>query len=88
MVSKEQKAQLISEFGKNEKDTGNVKAQIAILTEDITNLTVHLQKHKKDIVTRRSLLKKVARRNKYLRYLEKENYDEYRALISKLHLRK
>ena len=88
MVSKDQKAQLISEFGKNKRDTGNVNAQIAILTHDITNLTEHLKTHPKDIVTRRSLLKKVARRNKYLRYLEKENYDRYRALIAKLNLRK
>ncbi|MBE6145644.1 MAG: 30S ribosomal protein S15, partial [Firmicutes bacterium] len=32
-ISKERKAELVKQFGKNEKDTGATEVQIAILTE-------------------------------------------------------
>ena len=44
-ISKERKAELIKQFGKNEKDTGAIEVQIAILTEEINNLTEHLKNH-------------------------------------------
>ena len=34
-LSKELKAQLVQEFGKNAKDTGSTTVQIAILTKEI-----------------------------------------------------
>ena len=47
-VSKETKAKLVKKFGKNEKDSGATEVQIAILTEEINNLTEHLKTHKHD----------------------------------------
>ena len=44
-ISKERKAELIKQFGKNEKDTGATEVQIALLTEEINNLTEHLKNH-------------------------------------------
>ena len=38
-ISKERKSELVKQFGKNEKDTGATEVQIAILTEEINNLT-------------------------------------------------
>ncbi|WP_342256565.1 30S ribosomal protein S15 [Spiroplasma endosymbiont of Poecilobothrus nobilitatus] len=88
MVSKEKKAELVTKFGKNTKDTGSTKVQIAILTEDINNLTEHLKVHRKDIVSRRSLLQKVAQRKHLLAYSTKTDFNEYKAIIETLGIRK
>ena len=52
-VSKERKAELTKEFGANEKDTGNSKVQVAILSERIKELTEHMKSYQKDFHTRR-----------------------------------
>ena len=63
-ISKERKAARIKEFGKNEKDSGNTQVQIAILTDEINDLTEHLKEHKHDYHSKRGLLMKVGRRKK------------------------
>lgn len=87
-ISKEQKAELIAKFGGSEKNTGSTEAQIAILTHRITELTGHLQVHKKDHSTRRGLLKLVGQRRRFLKYLRDNNLESYRSLIASLNLRK
>ena len=47
-VEKEKVRNLIIEFGNNDNDTGSTKAQIAIFTERINNITNHLKLNKKD----------------------------------------
>ena len=42
-LTKEESAVIISKFGSNEADTGNVKVQVALLTERIKQLTAHVQ---------------------------------------------
>ncbi|MDY4212234.1 MAG: 30S ribosomal protein S15 [Eubacteriales bacterium] len=81
------KAELIKEFGKNEKDTGSTEVQIAILTEEIKHLTEHLKVHKKDHHSRRGLLKMVGVRRSFLSYLAKKDIERYRAIVEKLGLR-
>ncbi|AXK51253.1 MULTISPECIES: 30S ribosomal protein S15 [Spiroplasma] len=88
MVLKARKAEIIKEFGQNDKDTGRAEVQIALLTDDIRNLTEHLQLHKKDITSRRSLLKKVSQRKHHLNFLIKNDFERYKAIIAKLNLRK
>ena len=88
MVSKEQKATLVKKYGANDKDSGAVEVQVAILTADILQLTEHLKAHTKDVVTRRSLLKKVEHRKRLLKYLKKSSVDDYTKLIKQLKLRK
>ncbi|MCF2612609.1 MULTISPECIES: 30S ribosomal protein S15 [Fusobacterium] len=82
------KAELIKEFGKNEKDTGSTEVQIAILTEEIKHLTEHLKVHKKDFHSRLGLLKKVGHRKRLLNYLASKDIEGYRTLIAKLEIRK
>lgn len=82
------KAELIKEFGKNEKDTGSTEVQIAILTEEIKHLTEHLKVHKKDFHSRLGLLKKVGKRKRLLNYLAGRDIEEYRNLIARLGIRK
>ena len=87
-VTKERKAELVKEFGKNEKDSGATSVQIAILTEEINDLTEHLKVHIHDFHSKRGLLMKVGKRRSLLDYLKKNDVVAYRELIKKLNLRK
>ena len=82
------KAEIIKEFGKSEVDTGSTEVQIALLTEKINHLTEHLRVHKKDFHSRLGLLKMVGQRKRLLAYLTKKDLEGYRALITKLGIRK
>ncbi len=87
-LAKEKTKMLVSKFGANEQDTGNVNVQIAILTERIRELTGHYTRFKKDKSGQRGLLILVGRRRRLLKYLQRTNYDGYRSLIKELGLRK
>ncbi|KAF2955526.1 30S ribosomal protein S15 [Marinitoga sp. 38H-ov] len=81
------KNKVIEEFKINEKDTGSVEVQIALLTARIRHLTEHLKTHPKDFHSRRGLMKMVGKRRKMLKYLRKERPEVYKELISKLGIR-
>lgn len=87
-LSKEKKAEIIKKYAKSEQDTGSAEVQIAILTEEIKNLTEHLKEHKHDFHSRRGLLMKVGKRRSLLNYLIKEDVTRYRAIVKSLGLRK
>lgn len=87
-LSVERKKEIFAEYGGSEKNTGNVEAQIAMLTERITQLTAHLKTAKKDNNTTLSLIKMVGRRKRFLRFLMNTDIVKYRELIAKLKLRK
>ncbi len=87
-LSKEEKAKIISEFAKTKNDCGSTEVQVAILTHEINDLTLHLKEHKHDYHSKRGLLMKVGRRKKLLDYLKKKDVVSYRELIKKLNLRK
>ena len=86
-VTKERKAELTAQFGKNAQDTGNSKVQVAILTERIRELTEHMKSHQKDFHTRRGLLMLVGKRRRLLSYIKKNDINEYRELIAQLGIR-
>lgn len=87
-LSKEEKAKIVKEFGKDEKDTGSIEVQIAILTKEINDLTAHLKVHTHDYHSKRGLLMKVGQRRSKLNYLMKNDITKYREVINKLGLRK
>ena len=87
-ISKEEKAKLVAEFGANEKDSGSVEVQIAILTEEINTLTAHFKEHKHDNHSKRGLLHKVGQRKSLLNYLIKNDVTRYRKVVKDLGLRK
>jgi small subunit ribosomal protein S15 len=87
-LTKEQVANLTKAYGKSATDTGSTEVQIAILSEQIKELTEHLKGHTNDHHGRRGLLVLVGRRSRLLRFLEKSNRDSYLGLIEKLGLRK
>ena len=47
-VTKERKAELIKQYGKDEHDSGSAEVQVALLTERIKGLTEHVKVHKHD----------------------------------------
>lgn len=87
-ITKDEKQQVIEQYGMNEKDTGATEVQIALLTSRILHLTEHLRTHKKDHHSRRGLLKMVGQRRRLLKYLKRKDLDGYRELLKKLGLRK
>ena len=88
MMTKEKKEEIIKTYRRDEKDTGSPEVQIALLTERITELTAHLNIHKKDNHSRRGLLKMVGARRNLLNYLAKKDVQRYRDIVEKLGLRK
>ncbi len=86
-LTKENKAELISKYGKKDGDTGSTEVQVALLTERINDLTEHLRDHGKDHHSRRGLLMLVGKRRRLLRYLERNDLERYRALVADLGLR-
>jgi small subunit ribosomal protein S15 len=87
-ITKERKAELVKEFGKSAKDSGATEVQIAILTEEINELTEHLKTHIHDFHSKRGLLMKVGKRRSLLDYLKDTNIQSYREVIKKLNIRK
>ncbi|MFT4538845.1 MAG: small subunit ribosomal protein S15 [Planctomycetota bacterium] len=87
-IPTDRKAEIIKDFAINGEDNGSAEVQIALLSEDIGNLTEHLKIHRKDFTSRRGLLIKVGRRSKLLRYLRNNDVTRYRTIISRLGLRR
>lgn len=88
MLKMKKKKAIIEKFRTHEKDTGSSEVQIAMLTQQIKELTSHLKKHKKDNHSRRGLLSMVAKRRAHLKYLEGRNKKRYDAVVKRLALKK
>ncbi|HVZ56432.1 MAG TPA: 30S ribosomal protein S15 [Chitinophagaceae bacterium] len=87
-LTKEKKVQVFTQFGGQAANTGSIEAQIALLTERISQISGHLQQNKKDFSTHRGLMQLVGKRKRLLNYLQKHNLTGYRQLIEKLGIRK
>jgi len=88
MLKPEEKLKIIEKYKLHGADTGSPEVQIALLTEEIKRLLLHLKKHKKDVHSRRGLLKMVAKRRKLLNYLKEESTRRYNNVIKKVGLKK
>jgi small subunit ribosomal protein S15 len=88
MLTKQEKSKIIGDFETHDGDTGSPEVQIALLTKRIDELTEHLKVHPKDHASRRGLLKMVGTRSALLKYVSKKDVKRYRAVISRLGLRK
>ena len=82
------KNKIITGFQTHKEDTGSPDVQIALLTERINLLTLHLKQHTKDVHSRRGLLRLVGQRRRLLTYLGQKSPDRYQKIIKKLGLRK
>ena len=86
-VTKERKAELVAQYGANDKDSGSAEVQVALLTERIKGLTEHMKTHPKDFHTRRGLLMLVGKRRRLLSYIKARNIEDYRTLLKSLGIR-
>ncbi|MFA6100123.1 MAG: 30S ribosomal protein S15 [Patescibacteria group bacterium] len=84
MLDPKKKQQIIAKFKVHATDTGSPQVQVAILTEEIKDLTEHLRSHKKDFSSRRGLIKKVSERRRLMKYLKREDSAAYDELMAKL----
>lgn len=87
-IASEKKAEIIKKYQKSKNDVGSTEVQIALLTEQINNLTEHLKVHIHDFHSKYGLQKMVGRRKKLLNYLKNNDVVAYRELIKKLNIRK
>ena len=88
MLKSDQKSKIIGKHKVHEQDTGSPEVQIALLTEEIKQLLLHLKKHAKDFHSKRGLLKMVAKRKKLLNYLKDDNTRRYNKIIKAIGLKK
>jgi small subunit ribosomal protein S15 len=84
MLDPNKKKRVIGKYKVHATDTGSPQVQIALLTEEIKDLTDHLRSHKKDFSSRRGLIKKVGERRRLMKYLKREDAKGYDELMAKL----
>lgn len=82
MLNKEEKLTAIKAAQRDEKDTGSAEVQIALLTEKIKKLTVHMTINKHDYSSKRGMDIMIARRANLLNYLKKTDMARYDAAIA------
>ncbi len=87
MLQVEEKEKIIKKHKVHDKDTGSAEVQIALLSEEIKRLVLHLKKHPKDFHSRHGLIKMVMKRKKLLNYLKKESKKRYSEIIKSLELK-
>lgn len=83
-LKKNKKQETKKEFELHDKDSGSTDVQIGILTKEIDELAKHVATHRHDFSSKRGLLRKVSKRRKLLRYLEKTNRKNYEKIIKKI----
>jgi small subunit ribosomal protein S15 len=86
-LTQARKQEIIGNYQVHETDTGSADLQVAMLTERINTLSLHLQSNKKDYSSQRGLKKMIGRRKRLLGYILKQDPDRYRKLIDRLQIR-
>lgn len=84
MLTNQTKADIIKKFATGKSDTGSPQVQVALLSQQITQLADHLKLHNKDNHSRRGLLKIVSKRRRLLNYLGKTSPKAYQDLLGKI----
>jgi|GEM_PF-920982 small subunit ribosomal protein S15 len=77
----------INVYRRSETDCGSPEYQVAKLTKEIAELTLHCQTHKKDKSAVKGMVGRVNKRKKLLKYLHKTSYQTFTKLISELNIR-
>ena len=88
MITKDDKAKAIALTQVAKNDVGSPQAQVSILTARIKEGTEHLQTNKHDNMARRGLIQMVGKRKRLLKYLERNDFESYKATVATLGLRK
>lgn len=86
-LTTEKKQQLVEDFQLHEEDSGSEDVQIALLTEQINQMTEHLEDHPQDYSCSQGLQKLVGKRNRLLKYVKNQDVSRYNELVERLGLR-
>lgn len=86
-LTQQRKQEIISEYQLHETDTGSADIQVAVLTERINRLSEHLKTNSKDFASRRGLLLMIGNRKRLLSYIQQEDPERYRNLLTRLKIR-
>ena len=81
------KDEIIKQYGKSPKDTGQTEVQIALLSEQIKQLAGHFKANPKDNHSRTGLFAHIQKRKKLLKYLKRKHLPRYLDVIKKLSIR-
>jgi small subunit ribosomal protein S15 len=87
-IAADRKQEVVSQYRRDETDSGSPEVQIALLTERIQGVAGHLKGHDQDHHSRRGLIMMVGKRNRLLRYLARRDPAKYTQVIGRLGLRK
>ena len=87
MLIPEEKTKIITKYKLHNLDTGSPEVQIALLSEEIKQLLLHLKTHPKDLHSKRGLLKMISKRRTLLSYLKKEDIKRYNSILKKMGLK-
>ena len=88
MITADNKAKAIKATQTHKEDVGSPQTQTSVLTVRIKEITDHLKVNKHDHMARRGLIQMVGRRKRLLKYLERKDFEAYKATVAKLGLRK
>ena len=82
-----EKQKLINDHQTHGTDTGSVEVQVAMLSERISKLSIHLQNNSHDFSSRQGLLKMIGQRKRLLTYVRSKSEKRYSDLVGKLGIR-
>ena len=88
MITADNKAKAIKQTQTHKDDVGSPQAQASVLTTRIKEVTAHLKSNKHDFMARRGLIQMVGKRKRLLKYLERKDFEAYKATVAALGLRK
>jgi len=83
-LTKRAKKRVTKNYLRHDKDSGSAEYQIALFTEKIKKLTLHLKKNPKDKHSRKGLLGMVQQRKKLQKHLKNKSEVAYNKLIKGL----
>ena len=83
----EDKLKIIELFATKKGDTGSPEVQVALLSERIEKLVLHLKTNPSDNHSRRGLLGMVSKRRRLLNYLAQKSDERYQTITKKLKLK-
>lgn len=87
MLPSEDKLKIIELFATKKGDTGSPEVQVALLSERIEKLVLHLKTNPSDNHSRRGLLGMVSKRRRLLNYLAQKSDERYKTITKKLKLK-
>eukprot|EP00735_Rhodelphis_limneticus_P003902 TRINITY_DN15440_c0_g1::TRINITY_DN15440_c0_g1_i1::g.30441::m.30441 TRINITY_DN15440_c0_g1::TRINITY_DN15440_c0_g1_i1::g.30441 ORF type:complete len:245 (-),score=12.34,sp/B2A3A2/RS15_NATTJ/39.47/2e-12,Ribosomal_S15/PF00312.17/7e-16,DUF3764/PF12594.3/9.2,DUF3764/PF12594.3/7.8,PGC7_Stella/PF15549.1/0.28,Vac_Fusion/PF02346.11/20,Vac_Fusion/PF02346.11/15,Vac_Fusion/PF02346.11/1e+03 TRINITY_DN15440_c0_g1_i1:38-772(-) len=85
-VNRYRMLQAMDKYKAHEHDTGNMKIQVAVLSERIDRLLNHVENNKKDHLNKRVLSIMQSKRKEVLQKFKKSNEDAYYRVIRDLHI--